>query len=216
MPARPPVPGVVKIVLQGTMGPYNWACVFHSQWTGATPSVAALTAFATTISGLWASDVKPYMPASTTLVSVVITDISSSTGNQGIFTGNVAGSAAGAAAPSNAAVLINYPSSFRYRGGHPRTYMPPPQITDFLNEYEISTGYVTIVDTWMTAMQGEMNGGTSGGTTLAGQCAVSYIYTPTGGAPGTPRTTPLVMPIAPGSYTVEQRIASQRRRIGRK
>jgi len=141
---------------------------------------------------------------------LVLTDLSSSTGAQGIDTVNQAGTGTGGSATGNACVLVTYPSSIRYRGGHPRTYLPPPLTGILADDAHITTAGATAWATGWGDVLTTLYGSTSGGTTLAGQCAVSYR---TGGAP---RTDPLVMPIASGSASVKTQLASQRRRIGRK
>jgi hypothetical protein len=141
---------------------------------------------------------------------VTITDLTNALGNQGVASPNIAGTAASANTAQNAAILVNYPSSIRYRGGHPRSYYPGAASNTLADDTHWNSTLITNVGTYLTALQNDYNTLTSGGTTLAGQCAVSYVTA------GAPRVTPLVMNIAPGSYTVEARIASQRRRIGRK
>lgn len=210
MPARPNVPNVVKVEFVGTNGSYNWANVLHASWSGASPSVAALTSFATALGALWGTDMKSLYNPAVELESVIITDLTSDTGNQGTANPNIVGTSAGGPTPANAAILVNYPSSIRYRGGHPRTYWPGPSVSELNNEISWTAGLVTAVGTFMTALQNDLSTLTSGGTNLAGQCAVSYV------TDKAPRVTPLVMAISNGAFTVEARCASQRRRIGRR
>jgi len=210
MTARPFVANVVKIEYFGTTGFYNWAVIHHCNWSGASPSVAALDSFATTLGTLWGTDMKAEYGSALFLNTVTITDLTNALGNQGVASPNIAGTAASANTAQNAAILVNYPSSIRYRGGHPRSYYPGAASNTLADDTHWNSTLITNVGTYLTALQNDYNTLTSGGTTLAGQCAVSYVTA------GAPRVTPLVMNIAPGSYTVEARIASQRRRIGRK
>lgn len=210
MPARPFVPNVLKVEWFGTTGFYNWAVIHHCSWSGTSPSVAALDSFAATLGALWGADIKTYYAPSTVLETVTLTDLTSALGNQGLANPNTAGSSANIGSPANAAVLVNYPSSIRYRGGHPRSYWPAGNYAALVDDTHWTSAFITQMETFMTALQNDYNTLTSGGTTLAGQCAVSYVTALA------PRVTPLVMPIAPGSYTVVARVASQRRRIGRK
>jgi len=210
MTARPYVPNVLKCEFEGTVGPFNFAIILHAGWSGTTPTAAILNALATDIVAGWTTGMKPLLAAATILGSVVLTDLSSSTGAQGIDTVNQAGTGTGGSATGNACVLVTYPSSIRYRGGHPRTYLPPPLTGILADDAHITTAGATAWATGWGDVLTTLYGSTSGGTTLAGQCAVSYR---TGGAP---RTDPLVMPIASGSASVKTQLASQRRRIGRK
>lgn len=210
MPARPNVANVIKIVWAGTTGFYNWNVIQHCQWTGSAPSVAALSSFSTTLGALWGSVIKPNYYSSTVLQSVTMTDLTSSTANTGSANPNTAGTDTDAGTAANAAVLVNYPSSYRYRGGHPRAYWPAFGYNQLQDDTHWTSAAVTLMGTFITDIQNDMTTLTSGGTNLTGQCAVSYITA------GAARTTPLVMPISNGSFTVEARMASQRRRIGRK
>lgn len=211
MPALPNVPNVCKLVFAGVNGANNFALVMHVAWTGTSPSVASLNSFANSLFGLWGANLAALYPPATILNTVTLTDLTTSTGNQGISTtAPKAGTSGGAVEPANAAILVNYPSSFRYRGGHPRTYFPCPAAGVITNENTWASTVQTDVGNFMTALGTDLNTLTNGGTTLAGQCAVSYYHALA------LRATPVVMPIANGVFTVVAKIASQRRRIGRK
>jgi hypothetical protein len=208
MPARPPVPNVFKIALQGTVGPYNWAIILHAGWSGTTPSTAACNGLAAIINNTWGTSMASLFTSSVILNSVTFTDLTSITGASGSSSTIKTGGASGTEVAGNTAVLVSYPSSFRYRGGHPRTYLPPPPVASLLNPSQLTTGAVTSFGTGWAAILADLIGSSSAGTTLTQQCAVSYF------SGNVARTTPVVMPIS--SYTVQQRLASQRRRIGRK
>lgn len=215
MPARPFVANVLKVALTGTIDPYNWACILHCQWSGTTPTATILNALANDVAAGWSAGLKAKMYTGITLSAVTLTDLTSGTGAQGLAsTTPIVGTNAAVPVSANTSVLVTYPSSFRYRGGHPRTYLPSPAQGDTTDMAHLSNSAVTAWTTDFADLQNTLYGSSSGGTTLGGQCAVSYVYsTPT---PGTPRTTPLVMPIAQGAFTVHSELASQRRRIGRK
>jgi hypothetical protein len=211
MPARPPVAGVCKVELEGTVGSHNWACVFHVQYSGGPPSGTDLDTFAAIIGANWVSAMTAQSPATVVLGTVTVTDLASSMGAQGVALVNTPGSnGSSGTIAGNAAVLINYPSSFRYRGGHPRTYLPPPPDDFLLNPSQLTTGAVGNINAAFATLQSSFFGTTVSTTTFTNQCAVSYVTA------GSPRVTPVVMPIGSGSYTVVQQLASQRRRIGRK
>jgi hypothetical protein len=216
MTALPNVPNVVKIVFFGPLGAYNWANVMHAQWTGTTPNSTALTALGADLAAVWNSDMKAQVLPQCTLQTVTLTDLTTSSGAVGVDTPAIVGTNAGSTLTNNAAILVNFPSSFRYRGGHPRLYLPPSSTANLTNDSTWASGLVTNINTYINALQSAMNGATSGGTTLAGQCAVSYYSTAITPTPPHRRVTPVIMPIAPGSFTTEAHVASQRRRVGRK
>lgn len=210
MPARPFVANVLKVVYNGTVGPFNWAIVTHCSWSGTTPTAAILNALAADIHTAWAASMKPEIASSCVLSAITLTDLTNSSGAQGVVSPNEAGTNGGVCTAGNTAVLVTYPSSIRYRGGHPRTYLLPPIQSQLADDGHITTGFATAIATAWNAVLATYYGSSSGGTTLAGQCAVSYVTALA------PRVTPLVMPIAQSSITVHTQLASQRRRIGRK
>lgn len=216
MPALPPVAGVIKIAQSGTIGVYNWANVLHAQYSGGPPDVADLTTFAGALEASWATNIKPLQNSDTILTKIAITDLATTSGALGEWTGSTAGSQSAQINSANACILMDYPSSFRYRGGHPRTYWPPFPAPDLQDAGHWTSGAVASFVTATEVYLGLLYTSTYTSLTLAGQCAVSYVYTPVGGSPGTRRTTPLVMPITRNSFSVPTEVASQRRRIGRK
>ena len=210
MTARPFVAGAAKVVLEGTVGTHPWAVVLHSSYTGTAPTASFLNTVAAAISTAWGTSYKAQLSSSVVLTSVIITDLASALGAQGISSPGTAGTNANAAAGGNSAVLVTYPSSIRYRGGHPRSYLPPPPANQLATTSTISSTYITAVTTAWNAVLAPLFGTSGGGTTMAGQCAISYVTAKA------PRTTPVVMPISQSAITVQPELGSQRRRIGRK
>lgn len=210
MPARPFVANVLKIAFAGTVGPYAWGIITHCSWSGTTPTATILNALAADIHTAWGASYKPEIASSCVLSSITLTDLTSALGAQGLVSPNEAGTNAGVCTAGNTSVLVTYPSSIRYRGGHPRTYLLPPIASQLLDDGHITTAFAGNIATAWNAVLATYYGSSSGGTTLAGQVAVSYVTALA------PRVTPLVMPIAQNSITVHQQLASQRRRIGRK
>lgn len=210
MPARPFVANVCKVALGGLVGSHNFAIILHTQYSGTVPTAAQLNTLAGDINTAWGASAKGLFTSDVVLNSVVITDLSSATGAQGVNSTAQTGTDASTIIGGNTAILVNYPSSIRYRGGHPRSYLPPPPENVLATASTINTTYQGQVATGWNAVLAPLFGTSIGTFTTAGQCAVSYV---TGLAP---RTTPLVMPISQSAITVEVNLASQRRRIGRK
>jgi hypothetical protein len=199
-----PVPGVVKINLAGSSSVRNWENVFHAQYSGSPPTAAALDSAALDLGAVFAAELAPQMPADGTIETVTITDLSSSSGAQAIFNVGTPGSNVGAIIPASAAFLVNYNSSFRYRGGHPRTYYFVGVQADLLNQ---STWTPTFVDAMQAAASAVHTalGSTAGGLPLTSQCAVSYVTA------GSRRLVPVIMPIT--TATATNGVATQRRRL---
>lgn len=216
MPALPVVPGVIKVELSGTMSAYNWANILHMQYTGGPPDTADLTTFCAALEASYNTNIKQFFNQDTILTKIQATDLATNTGASGDWTGSVAGGETASGAPANACVLMDYPSSYRYRGGHPRTYWPPFTWSDMADQNHWATSRVSTFTTDMVTFLGLLYSSTYSSFTAAGQCAVSYVNKALNPTPPYRRTTALVMPITQNSWLVKTEIASQRRRIGRK
>ncbi len=214
----PDVPNVCKVKLSGTIGPNNWAIILHCQWSGTSPSVASLNALAAAVEAAWsnAAGWKILVPASTIITEVTCTDLTTSSGNTGVWTGSVAGTNAGSEIAANTAQLINYPSSFRYRGGHPRSYFPPQTASALATANTWGSVYIADAKTAFELIQNVLGTTTSGGTNYIGQVAVSYVNAALFPTPPHYRTSPIVMAIPYQSEAIPAKVASQRRRAGRK
>jgi hypothetical protein len=199
-----PVPGVVRLALEGTQAGRPFANIFHVEYTGGPPTAPNLHTWA----GSW------YAAASAALASlagveatyedVVATDLSSITGAQVTAGSAVPGTMDGGLIPANSAMLINFNSSFRYRGGHPRAYLVAGDrtVVDTANQWD--SAFVTTANaSWGSVATAFTAAGT--GFTPTSQCAVSYR------SADAYRVVPLIMPIA--TYAANAGIATMRRRM---
>lgn len=205
MPPLPNVPGVVRFVLEGTSSTRNWANVFHVQYTGAAPSLESLTGLCSGWGDANLGGIVELMDTETTIVQSVATDLASNTGNQAEAAIGVPGTRTGTPLPASAAFLVNYNSSFRYRGGHPRTYYLFGVAADLLNQSTWTSAFLDAAGPVAAAVTSSFAAGTIDGTTYTSQCAVSYKEN------NEPRVAPLVMPI--GATFPQGGLASQRRRM---
>lgn len=219
MPALPPVPNCLKVTVFGlidNIGEYPWANVLHFMYSGTAPSNSSCAALATSISGLWETNMGPECPSPTTLTKVIVVDLTSNTAGEGEWLGSVAGSRGDDSIPASACGLISYVSPMRYRGGHPRHYLYVGGNADFQGAAEWSTAFAAeFLAHWkafITAIQELSVGGMAMGTL----CSVSYISKEVNPVPPYRRTTPLVLDLAIGTATSSVEIASQRRRVGRR
>lgn len=199
-----PIPGVIRVALEGAQAGRPFANVFHAQYTGGPPTAGQLGDWA----GTWYTAVTGVLAAiahtTVTYEQVQVTDLSAITAAQVISASSVPGALAGDTIPSNSCGLVNYNSSFRYRGGHPRTYYVCGVQASMLN-----------ANTWTTGFQGNLQDAaesvtsnfalSEGGFVVTQQCAVSYI------SADVHRVTPVIMPI--GIVTASAGIATMRRRM---
>jgi hypothetical protein len=220
VPALPSVPNVIKLILKqaftgATQDVIN-RLFFH--YTGSAPTDTLLDAFTSAVIGSWETDIEPLVTPAVTLTAVEAEDLTSATGAVGATGSAGVGTRAGGVLPANAAVCISLGIARRYRGGHPRVYLPAGSDTDLANRAEWLTASQTAFQTgfsdFVTAVEGEGWAG-AGTVTL---CNVSY-YTgftnhlyPSGRERAIPnlRGTPLVDTIE--TIGVNPLVCSQRRR----
>lgn len=126
MPPLPPVPSVLKVILGYTGPDTDAANILHFHYTGAAPTTAAMNALATDISTAW----NAHLAAGTTfeynLTSVETIDLASATGASGLNTTSHIGTDTNPIMSAQAAFVVKKKIARRYRGGHGKTFLPPP------------------------------------------------------------------------------------------
>lgn len=200
-----PVPGVIRTVLEGTQAGRPWCNVYHSQYTGGPPTADELATWLATWETAVVGVLAPIAHTTVTYTGAQATDLSSISAAQVAVGDSTAGTLAGDTIPSNSCALVNYNSSFRYRGGHPRTYLVAGNQSSLLNPNTWTDAFHTFLTTAAADVFGSFAEGGSGGFVPGQQCAVSYW------SADVRRTTPLVMPIA--TLSVSSGLATQRRRM---
>lgn len=85
-----------------------------------------LTTAATTLTTSLTTHVMPLLSSQVVLDQVSVADWSNAEGLTGFVDSDVAGGDTSEVLPAQTAILINYQATLRYRGGHCRTYLPPP------------------------------------------------------------------------------------------
>lgn len=131
MPARPAVPNVLKVEFLWSLDGLPAANVKYVLYSGTAPTSGACTAIADSLINAWWEPVKAFIPGVYTLEACRVTDLSTDTGAEGTFTAGLTGEDENDSMPVGSAVLVNHTIGRRYRGGHPRTYYPPPGIDGF-------------------------------------------------------------------------------------
>jgi hypothetical protein len=211
----PAVANVVRTVINGTNSINNWANVLHWIYTGGPLTIGAVTNIANALLNVAQTNLLPIMPTETMIVDVTATDLSSDTGAGYEALNPQPGSSTADKLPGGTCVLVDYPSSFRYRGGHPRTYLYVGADENMLNECTWNDAFVaTVGDLWL-GIQSTMTGIGGDGSAITGPCAVSYENRTANPVAPYRRTVPLVMPFGVGNFNVQPVMASQRRRVRR-
>lgn len=217
-----PVPSVLRVVLEGFVDTSQASSLFvnvlHFTYGGTPPSNATCATIASTIGVTWNNSIASLCPSPTTLQAITVTDLSSPTSGEGESLPLFPGTRGDDSIPANAAVLISYPVGFRYKGGHPRTYLFVLGNADLQGATHWSTAATAEVQThWHSFLTGCLASGTAG-TVLSSFCLVRYRgkFLPNSGPPHFYLTTPVVVPIPANAGIARQQMASQRGRIGRR
>jgi hypothetical protein len=219
MPALPPVPNVVEIALQQTEGEDNntinrWFIAYG----GAAPTATQLVAFATNVATVWATDLSPQTNADVALTAVTCTDLTSATGAVGVFTTSIPGTKAGTPLSAAAAAVVSQTILRRYRGGHPRVYLPGRTQSDLFDAQRWTAAFnAAMLTAWSNFVAGIVTDPWTGGAPLR-QVSVSRYFgftnytTPSGREKSrpTPRPVPLIDTVV--GYRVNPKVGSQRRR----
>lgn len=209
MPPLPNVPNVMKFrTLGDSTAGINWNIVTHYTYSGSPPSVPALTAFATTANTAWTADLTPLQHDDLSLTGHAIVDLSSETGAEATVEAAVPGTLTGAPLPAGAAMLVSYSINRRYRGGHPRQYLPVGDSTSTLNTSQWVSTFATSVFNAFRNYGNAIIGQVYGSTTITGRVAVSYY------SGHVLRATPVVLALELSGTS--ETIASQRRRTRRR
>jgi len=211
----PFVPGAIKLVTNGTNTENNWANVLHFQYSGPAPTAGFVADTAAEAYNAWEEYLLPLCPPDTTFTGVEVTDLSSDTGAGGEYTAANSGTSTADHLPGGTCVLIDYPSSFRYRGGHPRTYLYIGADENMQDECTWNSAFVTTVTGAWGNFISALSGTTGGGTTIGLQCAISYVSKTSNPVAPYRRAVPIIMPFPANQFTVQPRMASQRRRVRR-
>jgi hypothetical protein len=193
----------------------------HYAYTGTAPTSSELSSFASTVLTAWGSAFAPSLPDIGHFVGLVAIDLSSPTSAVAEVTDSIVGTEAGTALPADVCFVLSATVGRRYRGGHPRSYLPLGVVSDQQNSRTWTAAFITAVETanagFVTAVEGA---GWAGAGTLS-PVNVSYYqgFTPVVN-PITLRTRdvpkirvggPIVDPIV--GYVGRAQFGSQRRRV---
>ncbi len=223
MPALPAVANVIRCDVLWSVGTDNAALDrLHIAYTGGPPSSADCTTLAAALWIIFDAELIPYVNGNNSLLGVRVTDLSSSTGGQGEHLETDVGDIAPDDLGANSTALVTMGIGRRYRGGKPRTYFPLGGQSVMQTPQTWTAAFVTNVQASLDAIRTDIAVTSAGSTTLTHLVNVSYYHgftvvtNPiTGRARNVPtlRVAPLVD--AAVSWTMELKLASQRRRLQR-
>lgn len=214
------VPGVAQAVITGNHNTQPWAIIHHWRFGTATSawSQQNIQLLADTLSSAWGTQLAPMCGTDVVLTSVVTQDIGSTAAVVGSNTTSHAGTRSGGSVPNAAQCFVmRFNVNRRYRGGHPRTYLPFGTGVDTLNNFQWTSAAVTSFTNafvaWITAVVNALPGTGSG---AANHCVPRYTYTyapnPSGRKIIKTRTGLLEVATVQ-SYIGNQQFGTQRRRL---
>lgn len=211
-----PLPDMAQIVQYSIKGSHNgvaWANTGYLQYTGTAPTVADLATIATGIGTAWNTNFAPVCHANVTQDAVRLQDMTNRASSINEVTGMAhAGTRTGTDDANNICCVVSWQINRRYKGGHPRWYVPAGVVADYTSGRLWTTAFTTAMNNAATAMRTAMNALTSGGATYKMVSMELYRKNPATGLPA------YVVPPVP--YTVQGnkvhgRVDTQRRRLGR-
>lgn len=207
MPPLPVAPNVCKVTLSYLVG--DKVCENVTHWIfagGALATPAYVTAMS--VAGADAAAAQAPIYGSTTVFETCsVIDLSSDTGAGDFNSVTTEGTRAGTPNSAMTAALFRYSVSRRYRGGHPRTYLPWGCATDLSGPQTWTSDFQTDAATAWQAIRDALLGVSTGGESTTAQCQVSYRTA------GAPREVTQIDRINP--LFIDPEVASQRRRDGR-
>lgn len=210
MPPLPAVADAVKIVTSGALLDSEWLNIWHMSYSGDAPDHGDLLNF---LNNYWIPSWDTAFAAEASVANHtllhVMTDLASDTGAEASNTDDTAGVREDNVSNGASCVMGSLEINRRYRGGHPRKYLPfgtSGTLGSDSSRYW-DTGFIADVQTKMATFIGAVNDKTEGSTTFQSLVNVSYV---TGGER---RVTPVVDNIT--GITIKDRVCTQRRRLGK-
>lgn len=218
----PPLPNVAKVIrfdLRMTKGSDTQVRDrFFMQYSGPGPTSADLLTLLATFDTAWGTNIQPLQDAATILTAVTATDLTSPSTPQVVRQETRTGTRTGPGLPAAVSPVLRFKINRRYRGSHPRLYLPSGVGTDTSTSQQWTTTFTAALVTGWTALISALQTSPPTNIGTLSQVSVSYFlgFTnktfPSGRVRPvpTPRGTPLVDQVV--GTTVNPNFGSQRRR----
>jgi hypothetical protein len=221
MPPLPNVPNVLKADVGWQIGADLAALTrLHISYTGTPPTGATCVTLAHDLHSDIAATLLPYMVSSNNLLSVRLTDLTSPTSGQGIYSATLPGTSTHNIIGADVSVLASMTIGRRYRGGKPRSYLPLGGDGDLATQQTWTTTFVSNVQASLDGLRSDIAATSFAGCALVALVNVSYYQgftLVTNPITGRGRNVPKLRvggPIvdAATNWVCENRLSSQRRR----
>jgi hypothetical protein len=197
--------------VHGLMGGTPWANTFWVRNGNAqSPQTADFDFVTQAIRSLWVSAFIEHIATAVTVQGCEglyygAQGLETGSGVQHVDTGSMSGSVL----PAQVATGISWQVQAAYKGGHPRTYLPPPAQTALLDPRLFNSSFCNSVASAANAFHGNVNAMSHGELDQLHLGTVSFVHQKAW------RTPPVFRDFVPGNAAVDQRVDTQRRRLGR-
>lgn len=208
---RPNPPAhVLRVAAEGSVDGVNWANVFWIRnGGGQTPQLGNLTALLDDIGDLYENQFLNVLASTVSLSKIVGLYYGPTGGDIGSEVEHAAtGGDSTQALPNNCSMCISWHVIPRYKGGHPRTYLPPSTVARTASPRLWQTAEVTGMAQRANNFLASINGATHGELSDLHLGTVSFVLR------GDWRSPPVFRDFSPNGATVDARIDSMRRRLG--
>ena len=202
----PPVPSVMRFAVSGTNQGQKWVNIFHSKYSNVPADAATVNAICQAVHTAYVNAFTTLWSSSTILITVDGQDLASRTAATGTFSLTHPGVQTTIPMALQVALCISWSISDRYRGGHPRTYLPGIDGTFVTGGRLLTTAGHTAYLNAAAGFLTNMNAMTAGGSSWQ-MCCVRYF------SQHQLLANPLVRTIT--GQSVHGRIDTQRRRLGK-
>ena|ERR1035437_3871554 len=204
---RPAPPtGVCQVVYKGKLNNSPWVNVFWVSITGAL-TYATIATFATDMYGAFQTNLLPQMSTGSSLLECVCTYYDGAGNPQGSASASHNGAVAGNISPASTAAVLSWKIPASWRGGKPRTYLGGIADGSLGDERFLTTAFSAALLTAAAAFRTTVNAITLTGVTRVGLGSVSFVHAKAW------RSPPVMFEFV--AVGVQQRICTQRRRLGR-
>ena len=213
-------PGVAQVITSGVIGSQPWAT--SQYWDDAEVTdpwtQSALNALVAAVKAAWSGPWKGFYSSNVIVQSFVAVDLSSSVGlNAQDINNTIAGNKTTQLEPASLCVVMQQIIGARYRGGHPRVYLPWGAYDLMADESHWTTGQISAWQNgWATGITNVRNAMNTAGLTNARQVIPRYTYSYTAD-PAHHKyrkdKTGYVGAAGVTTYKVSPTVGSQRRRL---
>lgn len=210
-PPRPNPPAhVARLTVEGASAGVVWANIFWIRnGGGQSPGVTDFQAFLADVGQSYNDHFSQNFYVGVTVADVAGIYYGPTGGDLGgEYALNTVGSKASNPMPNNAATCISWHVQQRYKGGHPRTYLPITDISSQQDARSWKTTYVSDVAAHANSFHSEINAMTHGQLTDLHLGTVSFVLRKEW------RSPPVFRDFTLDAATVDTRIDSMRRRLG--